>query len=89
MGASSSAFDQGSRGGQLAIITGAAAGIGLGAAWKCAWLGMDVVLTDVEEVALVAAVDSLQEQMQQSLDQVRSAMPVPLHSGLFDQSTGS
>src|SRR5205085_2738393 len=41
--------------GKTAVVTGAASGIGLGLARRAAREGMNVVLADVEEVALVAA----------------------------------
>ena len=59
MGAGQS-FEQGSRAGQLAIITGGAAGIGFGAAEKAMWLGMTTVVADIEPTALADAVRRLQ-----------------------------
>ena len=57
MGAGQS-FEEGSRRGELAIVTGGAAGIGYGAAERCLWLGMDVVVADVDP-SLDEAVDRL------------------------------
>ena len=42
--------------GKVAVVTGAASGIGLGLATRLAQEGMKVVLADVEEPALNAAV---------------------------------
>ena len=41
--------------GNVAVITGAASGIGLGLAWRCAEEGMKVVLADIDQSALNAA----------------------------------
>ena len=57
MGAGQS-FEEGSRRGELAIVTGGAAGIGYGAAERCLWLGMDVVVADVDP-SLDESVDRL------------------------------
>ncbi|MEU2351209.1 SDR family NAD(P)-dependent oxidoreductase [Modestobacter sp. NPDC049651] len=48
--------------GRVAVVTGAASGIGLGLAQRCAAEGMRVVLADVEEPALAAAAAGLREQ---------------------------
>jgi NAD(P)-dependent dehydrogenase (short-subunit alcohol dehydrogenase family) len=48
--------------GKVAVVTGAASGIGLGMATRFAEEGMHVVLADVEEPALQAAVASLQDR---------------------------
>jgi NAD(P)-dependent dehydrogenase (short-subunit alcohol dehydrogenase family) len=45
--------------GRVAVITGAASGIGRGLAERCAHEGMKVVLADVEEAALVKAEEEL------------------------------
>ncbi len=45
--------------GKVAVLTGAASGIGLGLATRFAQEGMKVVLADVEEPALAAAVQQL------------------------------
>lgn len=45
--------------GKVAVITGAASGIGLGIAERCAHEGMKVVLADIEESALTKAEKSL------------------------------
>ena len=45
--------------GRTAVITGAASGIGLAAAERCADFGMKVVMADVNEAALDAAVKSV------------------------------
>ncbi|MCH7552809.1 MAG: SDR family NAD(P)-dependent oxidoreductase [Chloroflexi bacterium] len=45
---------------KVAVVTGAASGIGLGLAQRCAQEGMRVVLADVEEEALAKAVKNLQ-----------------------------
>ena len=44
---------------KVAVVTGAASGIGLATATRFAEEGMKVVLADIEEVALAAAVESL------------------------------
>jgi len=46
-------------GGKVAVITGAASGIGFGIAKHCVGLGMKVVLADIEERALSAAKETL------------------------------
>ena len=38
---------------KVAVVTGAASGIGRALAGKCAALGMKVVLADVEELSLI------------------------------------
>ena len=48
--------------GRGAVVTGAASGIGLALAARCAAEGMRVVLADVEETALAAAATGLREQ---------------------------
>jgi NAD(P)-dependent dehydrogenase (short-subunit alcohol dehydrogenase family) len=48
--------------GKVAVVTGGASGIGFGLAEKAAKEGMKVVLADVEEKALDAAVQSLRRQ---------------------------
>jgi NAD(P)-dependent dehydrogenase (short-subunit alcohol dehydrogenase family) len=48
--------------GKVAVVTGAASGIGLGLATRFAEEGMRVVLADVEEAALNAAVTRLRQQ---------------------------
>lgn len=48
--------------GRVAVVTGAASGIGLGMATRFAQEGMRVVLADVEEPALAAACDGLRSQ---------------------------
>ena len=47
---------------RVAVVTGAASGIGLALAARCAAEGMRVVLADVEETALAAAATGLREQ---------------------------
>ena len=48
--------------GRVAVVTGAASGIGLALAARCAAEGMRVLLADVEETALAAAATGLREQ---------------------------
>ena len=48
--------------GKVAVVTGAASGIGLGLATRFAREGMKVVLADVEEPALEAAVTRLRQE---------------------------
>ncbi len=48
--------------GKVAVVTGAASGIGMGMATRFAQEGMKVVLADVEEPALEAAVTRLRQQ---------------------------
>jgi NAD(P)-dependent dehydrogenase (short-subunit alcohol dehydrogenase family) len=48
--------------GKTAFITGGASGIGLGLAQTFAAAGMNIVLADIEEPILAAAVDNLKEQ---------------------------
>src|SRR5512146_2721088 len=48
--------------GKVAVVTGAASGIGLGMAMRFAQEGMKVVLADVEQPALEAAVTRLRQQ---------------------------
>src|ERR1700738_597325 len=48
--------------GKVAVVTGAASGIGFGLATRFAEEGMRVVLADVEEPALAAAVDRLRQR---------------------------
>jgi NAD(P)-dependent dehydrogenase (short-subunit alcohol dehydrogenase family) len=50
------------RAGRVAVVTGAASGIGLGLAERFAAEGMRVVLADVEESALAAAAAGLRDQ---------------------------
>ena len=45
--------------GRVAVITGAAGGIGLALAHRCAQAGMKVALADVDEPELASAVDVL------------------------------
>lgn len=45
--------------GKVAVITGAASGIGRALAERCAWEGMKVVLADIEEPALARAAGEL------------------------------
>jgi NAD(P)-dependent dehydrogenase (short-subunit alcohol dehydrogenase family) len=45
--------------GKVAVVTGAASGIGLALAQRFAGSGLDVVLADIEEMALGAAADSV------------------------------
>ena len=45
---------------KVAVITGAASGIGLGLAERCAQEGMKVVLADIEEAALMQTEQALQ-----------------------------
>ena len=45
--------------GRIAVITGAASGIGRGIAGRCAQEGMGVVLADIEEQALSSASEEL------------------------------
>jgi NAD(P)-dependent dehydrogenase (short-subunit alcohol dehydrogenase family) len=47
---------------KVAVVTGAASGIGLGLAERCAEEGMKVVLADVEEAPLFAAEKALQDE---------------------------
>jgi NAD(P)-dependent dehydrogenase (short-subunit alcohol dehydrogenase family) len=46
--------------GKVAVVTGAASGIGLALAQRFAMNGLDVVLADVEETALGAAAESVE-----------------------------
>lgn len=46
---------------KVAVITGAASGIGKGIAEKCSSLGMKVVIADIEEVALIKTEKELKE----------------------------
>jgi NAD(P)-dependent dehydrogenase (short-subunit alcohol dehydrogenase family) len=46
--------------GKVAVVTGAASGIGLALAQRFAMNGLDVVLADVEETALAAATESIE-----------------------------
>jgi NAD(P)-dependent dehydrogenase (short-subunit alcohol dehydrogenase family) len=55
--------------GRVAVITGAASGIGLAAAQRCAGLGMKVCLADIDEAALQAATASV-SQMARHADDV-------------------
>ena len=48
--------------GKVAVVTGAASGIGYGIAKRAGALGMKVVLADVEEKALVQAVETLRKE---------------------------
>jgi NAD(P)-dependent dehydrogenase (short-subunit alcohol dehydrogenase family) len=48
--------------GRVAVITGAASGIGFGLAERCAQEGMKVVLADIEEETLVTAEDSIKSK---------------------------
>jgi NAD(P)-dependent dehydrogenase (short-subunit alcohol dehydrogenase family) len=48
--------------GRVAVVTGAASGIGRAIAERCAAEGMQVVLADVEQAALERAVDELRRQ---------------------------
>src|SRR4051812_1666728 len=48
--------------GKVAVVTGAASGIGLGLATRFGQEGMKVVLADIEQPALSAAVASLAER---------------------------
>ena len=48
--------------GKVAVVTGAASGIGLGLATRFAEEGMRVVLADIEAPALESAVSRLREQ---------------------------
>ena len=48
--------------GKVAVVTGAASGIGRGLAERFAAEGMRVVLADIEEPALEAAVTELRQQ---------------------------
>ena len=48
--------------GKVAVVTGAASGIGLALAQRFAKNGLDVVLADVEETALGAAVESVERR---------------------------
>jgi NAD(P)-dependent dehydrogenase (short-subunit alcohol dehydrogenase family) len=50
------------RAGQVAVVTGAASGIGLGLAHEFARRGLDLVLADVEEEALAAAAAEVRAQ---------------------------
>ncbi len=47
---------------KVAVITGAASGIGLGLARKCTQLGMRTVLADIEEAALIKAESQLKAE---------------------------
>ena len=47
--------------GRIAVVTGAASGIGLGLAQRAAREGMTVILTDIEEKPLQAAVATLED----------------------------
>ena len=46
---------------KVAVITGAASGIGLGLAQRCAQEGMKVVMADIEEKALSVAEKEVKE----------------------------
>ncbi len=61
--------------GKVAVVTGAASGIGLGLATRFAEEGMKVVLADVEEPALEAAVRELQHVRQHEHHERRSQPP--------------
>jgi NAD(P)-dependent dehydrogenase (short-subunit alcohol dehydrogenase family) len=53
--------------GKVAVVTGAASGIGRALAERCAQEGMKVVLADIEEKALVQASQDLAAQGAQVL----------------------
>ncbi|MBJ19179.1 MAG: SDR family NAD(P)-dependent oxidoreductase [bacterium] len=48
--------------GRVAVVTGAASGIGLAMARRFAEEGMKVVISDVEETSLTAAVKSFEQE---------------------------
>jgi len=53
--------------GKVAVVTGAASGIGFALAERFAWAGLDVVLADVEQAALEAAEQKISETGVQTL----------------------
>ncbi|MCC2644488.1 MAG: putative oxidoreductase [Burkholderiales bacterium] len=46
---------------KVAVITGAASGIGLGIAIKCANEGMKIVLADIDEINLQRSADQIRK----------------------------
>lgn len=72
--------------GKVAVVTGAASGIGLGLAMRFAQEGMKVVLADVEEPALNAAVQQLQQAEHQVIG-VRTDVSDPVAVEALAQKT--
>lgn len=72
--------------GKVAVVTGAASGIGLGLATRFAQEGMKVVLADVEEPALDAAVQQLTQAEHQVIG-VRTDVSDPASVGALAKQT--
>jgi NAD(P)-dependent dehydrogenase (short-subunit alcohol dehydrogenase family) len=72
--------------GATAVITGGASGIGLAYARKCATLGMNLVLADIEAGALQAAVAWFEERQVPVLGVITDTMRKQSVQALFDDA---